>query len=375
MKKIIASFMLVAWMLACAPLQSVIQTAVSGTLTAVSQTQVTPNPPAPQPTGIKLDWIPCQPGDLPEPYHCGQIIHDRWVEDLPQAAVPEDVIVQRVGWDISNNLNDDFVLIALFKSNVDLQKSFDEVTRVFPTTETAALIGDRSAIYIPTDVAPGFLTFTHCSALVVIQFGGSTVTEDMLMSYALRIDERLKPLACQPLTPSEPPDNPAEKNNPAEPILYYYFVDVAENAPPEGSVEILPGQIVLAPAQSGLPRSTETAADLASALQVMLNDPRNMWTSTRVGITSLTFSQGAARVVLDGEYFGAGDIVLIAARMQILMTVFADPLVQTATVTLNGENISNLGISQLRDARPASYAYPRAEIEYFMAENKCCEGR
>ena len=215
----------------------------------------------------------------------------------------------------------------------------------------------------------------HCSALVVIQFGGSTVTEDLLMSYALRIDERLKPLACQPLNPSEPPGDQAEKKDPAEPILYYYFVEVAKNAPPEGSVEILPGEIVLAPAQSGLSRRADTAANLASALQALLNDPRNIWTSTQVGITSLTFNQGAASVVLDGEYFGAGDIVLIAARMQILMTVFADPLVQTATVTLNGENISNLGISQLRDARPAGYAYSRAEIEYFMAENKCCEGR
>jgi hypothetical protein len=215
----------------------------------------------------------------------------------------------------------------------------------------------------------------HCSALVVIQFGGSTVTEDLLMSYALRIDERLKPLACQPLTPSELPDNQAETKKPAEQIVYYYFVEVAENAPPEGSVVILPDEIILAPAQSGLPRSADPTINLGSALQSMLNDPRNMWTSTQVGITSVTISQGAARVVLDGEYFGAGDIVLIAVRMQILMTVFADPLVQTATVILNGENISNLGISQPGDAKPTDYAYSRAEVDYFMAENKCCDGR
>ncbi len=57
--------------------------------------------------------------------------------------------------------------------------------------------------------------------------------------------------------------------------------------------------------------------------------------------------------------------MLIAFRMQILMTVFADASVHTATVTLNGECIGNLGISHESEAMPANYAYTRAEIEAF----------
>jgi len=103
----------------------------------------------------------------------------------------------------------------------------------------------------------------------------------------------------------------------------------------------------------------------------MINDPRNAWTSTDVGITSITFREGAANVVLEGEFFGAGEVVLIAARAQILLTVFAEASVQTATITLNGKNIANLGISQSSQATPADYTYTRAEIETFMAENAC----
>ncbi|MCJ7622841.1 MAG: hypothetical protein MUO76_05005 [Anaerolineaceae bacterium] len=74
-------------------------------------------------------------------------------------------------------------------------------------------------------------------------------------------------------------------------------------------------------------------------------------------------------MVLEGEFFGAGDVVLIAAREQILLTVFTEASVQTATITLNGKNIANLGISHSSQAKPADYTYTRAEIETFIAEN------
>jgi len=109
--------------------------------------------------------------------------------------------------------------------------------------------------------------------------------------------------------------------------------------------------------------------NIGSALQTMINDPRNAWTSTDVGITSITFREGAANVVLEGEFFGAGEVVLIAARAQILLTVFAEASVQTATITLNGKNIANLGIRHSSQAKPADYTYTRAEIETFLAEN------
>jgi hypothetical protein len=101
----------------------------------------------------------------------------------------------------------------------------------------------------------------------------------------------------------------------------------------------------------------------------MLDDPRNAWTSSDVNIASITFDRGAAGVALEGEYFAVGDILLIAAREQILLTVFAEAAVQTAIITLNGKNIVNLGVSHISQAQPEDYVYTRAEIEAFLAEN------
>ena len=67
-------------------------------------------------------------------------------------------------------------------------------------------------------------------------------------------------------------------------------------------------------------------------------------------------------MVLQGEYFGVGDVTLIAARMQILMTIFANVSVKTAAVTLNG-------VSNSMDAKPADYIFTRYEIETFMKEH------
>ena len=86
-------------------------------------------------------------------------------------------------------------------------------------------------------------------------------------------------------------------------------------------------------------------------------------------IVEISFNNGHANVVLQGEYFGVGDVTLIAARMQTLMTVFANASVQTATVTLNGDTIGNMGVSISINAKPADYVFTRAEIEAFMNEH------
>ena len=72
----------------------------------------------------------------------------------------------------------------------------------------------------------------------------------------------------------------------------------------------------------------------------MIHDARNLWTSSSLDISDITINDGHADVILQGDYFGTGDIVLIAARMQILLTVFADPSVQSASVKLNEKNVA-----------------------------------
>jgi hypothetical protein len=167
-----------------------------------------------------------------------------------------------------------------------------------------------------------------------------------------------------------PPEQPVIESDPvqeqsAEYVIYYFFIESDGSDLPTGSVVVLPDILILAPTQSGITCVADPSVNISFALGAMIDDPRNEWTSSDLEIIDVTFEEGHADVALQGELFGAGDIVLIASRMQILLTVFADASVQTATVTLNGVCIGNLGISHDSETRPADYAYTRAEIEAF----------
>ena len=156
----------------------------------------------------------------------------------------------------------------------------------------------------------------------------------------------------------------------AEQIVYYYFVNPKEVPYPAGSIVVMPETYILAPTLSDAAFASEPAADLKSALEAALKDSRNGWMGDKIEIVNLTFSEGHADIVLQGEYFGVGDVTLIAASQQILLTVFANANVQTATVTLNGDTVGNMGVSNSMNAKSADYAFTRAEIETYMSEHE-----
>lgn len=153
----------------------------------------------------------------------------------------------------------------------------------------------------------------------------------------------------------------------SERIIHYYFITSVENPPPDGSIVVI--SYILAPTPSDKIYGSDTAANIRVSLENVLHDERNGWTSTNLEIVDATFSDGHTNVILQGEYFGVGDVTLIAARMQILMTVFANPSVQTATITLNGDTIGNMGISNSLEAKPVGYIFTRSEIETFMSDH------
>lgn len=164
----------------------------------------------------------------------------------------------------------------------------------------------------------------------------------------------------------------APPTEPARYIVYYYFASIPGNTFPAGSVEILPDQLILSPNLSEVGFNTDPVTNVYSGLTVMISDPRNVWTTDNLSVqlNNMEFDQGHMIVPLEGDIYGTGDIVLIAARWQILMSVFAaDEAVQSATVTLNGESIGNLGTSHDGEAKPADYVYTREEVQTFMAEN------
>jgi len=154
----------------------------------------------------------------------------------------------------------------------------------------------------------------------------------------------------------------------SEQIVFYHF----ERGPYWGRVGAVRTPIFLFSATSEEPYTSNTAADLRTALELVLQDERNgwvSWISSDLEIVDVTFRDGHTDMVLQGGYSGENDDVLSAARMQILLTVFANPSVQTAAVTLNGDTIGNLGVSSSTNAKPADYVYTRAELETYLIEH------
>jgi hypothetical protein len=133
----------------------------------------------------------------------------------------------------------------------------------------------------------------------------------------------------------------------SERIVFYYFVTPAENPIPEGTVR---AGSLLAPTYSDETYTSDTSADLRTALEIVLHDGRNWWRGSDLEIVDVTFRNGHTDVVLQGEYFARGGGPLWAASWQLLRTVFANPSVKTATISINGGAIGNLGISNSRDA-------------------------
>jgi hypothetical protein len=183
------------------------------------------------------------------------------------------------------------------------------------------------------------------------------------------------PLLTVPPTPTlRPSPTPLVFTDPSislsERIVYYYFVTPAENPIPEGTIR---WGGLLAPTYAEETYTSDTAADLRTALGIVLHDGRNYWDSDQLEIVEVTFGNGHADIALQGEYFGLGDGVLCAASLQILFTVFANPAVQTSTVTLNEGLIGNLCFFGPPTPHSDDYlndsVYTRPEIETFMKEN------
>jgi hypothetical protein len=155
------------------------------------------------------------------------------------------------------------------------------------------------------------------------------------------------------------------------PLVYYYFASIPSDTFPAGSIVIVPDVLILSPNVSDIARSDDPATNVRADLQAMINDPRNAWTSSNLMLTNVTVNAGQAVIQLSGEIGGAGDVVLIAARYQFLMTVFAaDESIQSVLITsAAGVNIGNWGLSNSSENKASDYAYSRAEIADFMAQN------
>jgi len=159
----------------------------------------------------------------------------------------------------------------------------------------------------------------------------------------------------------------------SERIVYYYHVQDTRNPTQEGVIVARPAGL-LGPTYADAAYTSDTVADLRTALEIVLHDERNRWPAPefKAEIVDITFRSGHAKVLLQGTYGIGGPnpyASVVGGRMLILLTMFANPSVQTAAVSLNEDTIANLDISDRTQAKPADYVYTRAAIETYMQEN------
>jgi hypothetical protein len=156
----------------------------------------------------------------------------------------------------------------------------------------------------------------------------------------------------------------------SERIVYYYFVSTGQGPAPEGTVHAIH---LFAPAYTDETFTSDTAADVRRALEIILHeDSRRIWVTSDLEIADVTFRNGHAAVVLQGETLAAGDAQPCAGSLQILMTVFANPSVRTAAVTINDRAIGglcNFGAPTPPIIPNVNGVYARADIEAYMKEN------
>ncbi len=151
-------------------------------------------------------------------------------------------------------------------------------------------------------------------------------------------------------------------------LTYYFQTTPSEPVAIPGSVVILPDMLILSPIVTSQNVSPGSEA-VRMALEMMMDDPHNSPVVGDLQIDQLALTGDSLEIALLGEVHAAGDIVLIAIRWMILLTVFDSSSIDTAHITLNGQNIANLGVSWSGNALPEDYGYTRSEIETFKQEN------
>jgi hypothetical protein len=199
MKEIILGLIMIS-LVACSPSPQTMQATISETRAPIqdlaAETQTARSTSL---AGVNLEPVLFQSGDLPAQYKSGQIAY-RWPDGLPLTYFPDNLILQKVGQEISQTFEDDYLMVALYDSKDRQEKAWQDIVDYFSDKPgVSAGVGDQ-ATYITISDTSGraLLVFTHCSALVAMDITGADMSKDLLEAFAQRLDERLEPLVCKP---------------------------------------------------------------------------------------------------------------------------------------------------------------------------------
>lgn len=129
-------------------------------------------------------------------------------------------------------------------------------------------------------------------------------------------------------------------------IIYWLGSDNPVNS---SSIEV-GCETYLTPYESNSPRSTNPENDIRTALTILfnleeenLNTARNHWNDFDLTVGDVTLSNGQANVEILGEDFLIGGVCSNPElSAQVLLIVFADPLIETAFITVGDMNLAQI---------------------------------
>ena len=140
-----------------------------------------------------------------------------------------------------------------------------------------------------------------------------------------------------------------------------YWVETASRQ--TGSVTVACGSII-SPVASSIPRGTDAAANISSSLSLLFTvtgGTNNYWAGQGLGVQNVAIdSNGRANIAITGNVTLVGSCADGVMKAQILQSVFAEPSVQSAYITVGGQNL--VQIFDASGLEPADAVFTRADI-------------
>ena len=145
-------------------------------------------------------------------------------------------------------------------------------------------------------------------------------------------------------------------------ISYWRLIWLDSGLPEDGMIA-LTSQVVLDRVVTGVAAVEDPAENIRTALQLIIDSPEDrLWMTDGMTIGEVSVDGSAAVVRLSGHINVIGGLVAFATQVQLAMTVFEEPGIETALITFNGQNIANLVVDHESQRRAEDFAYTRADL-------------
>jgi hypothetical protein len=153
----------------------------------------------------------------------------------------------------------------------------------------------------------------------------------------------------------------------ARSISYWRYFWLESGLPEDDMIEVFP-MVYLERVESDLVANADAAENIQIALQIIIDTPEDrIWETETMTIDDVRVEGSAATIVLNGDIMVFGGGVALGTEMQFALTVFEEPGIETALITLNGQNIANLVVDHPSQSQPDDFVYRRETFAEYLS--------